>query len=82
MPADVLTASGSGLDPDISPAYAALQVARIAHARGVSWAEINSLLVKHTTGRSLGIFGEPRANVLALNLALQRAYPTHPREPQ
>ena len=76
LPADVLTASGSGLDPDISPAYAALQVARIAHARGVSWTEINSLLAKHTTGRSLGIFGEPRANVLALNLALQRAYPT------
>jgi potassium-transporting ATPase KdpC subunit len=75
LPADALTASGSGLDPDISPAYAVLQVARVAHARGVSLAEINSLLAKHTTGRSLGIFGEPRVNVLALNLALQRAYP-------
>jgi potassium-transporting ATPase KdpC subunit len=75
LPADMLTASGSRLDPDISPANAALQVARVAHARGVSPVEIGALLQQHITGRSLGIFGEPHVNVLALNLALQRAYP-------
>lgn len=75
LPADMLTASASGLDPDISPANAALQAARVAKARGVPPAQIEALLQPHVTGRSLGIFGEPRVNVLALNLALQRAYP-------
>ena len=75
LPADMLTTSASGLDPDISPANAALQVARVARARGVPPADINALLERHITGRSLGIFGEPRVNVLDLNLALQRAYP-------
>jgi potassium-transporting ATPase KdpC subunit len=75
LPADMLTASASGLDPDISPADAALQVIRIAQARGVPTAEINDLLQRHITGRSLGIFGEPRVNVLALNLALDEKYP-------
>ena len=75
LPADMLTASGSGLDPDISPANAALQVPRVAQARGVSAAAVDALLAQHTTGRVFGIFGEPRVNVLALNLALQRAYP-------
>jgi len=77
LPADMLTASGSGLDPDISPANAALQVALVARARGVPATEISALLARHITGRSLGIFGEPRVNVLALNLALQQAFPTH-----
>jgi potassium-transporting ATPase KdpC subunit len=76
LPADMLTASASGLDPDISPADAALQTVRVAQARGISTAEINQLLQHHITGRSLGIFGEPRVNVMALNLALQREYPT------
>jgi K+-transporting ATPase ATPase C chain len=76
LPADMLTTSASGLDPDISPANAALQVARVAHARGVPAGDINALLEQHITGRILGIFDEPRVNVLALNLALQRAYPT------
>ena len=76
LPADMLTTSASGLDPDISPANAALQVARVAHARGVPAAEIEALLQQHITGRSVGIFGEPRVNVLSLNLALQRAYRT------
>jgi potassium-transporting ATPase KdpC subunit len=76
LPADMLTTSSSGLDPDISPANAALQVARVAHARGVPAAEIEALLAQHVAGRIFGIFGEPRVNVLALNLALQRAYPT------
>jgi K+-transporting ATPase ATPase C chain len=75
LPADMLTTSGSGLDPDISPANAALQVARVSHARGVPSGEISTLLEQHITGRSLGIFGEPHVNVLVLNLALQRAYP-------
>jgi K+-transporting ATPase ATPase C chain len=75
LPADMLTTSGSGLDPDISPANAALQVARVAHARGVPAAGIDALVGQHITGRGLGIFGEPRVNVLVLNLALQRAYP-------
>lgn len=75
LPADMLTTSASGLDPDISPANAALQVARVARARGVPPAEINAPLESHITGRSLRIFGEPRVNVLDLNLALQRTYP-------
>ena len=75
LPADMLTASGSGLDPDISPANAALQVTRVAKARGVPPAAIDTLVKQHISGRSLDIFGEPRVNVLALNLALQRAYP-------
>ena len=75
LPADMLTSSASGLDPDISPANAALQATRVARARGVPQADIHALLDRQITGRSLGIFGEPRANVLDLNLALQRAYP-------
>jgi K+-transporting ATPase ATPase C chain len=75
LPADMLTTSASGLDPDISPANAALQVTRVAQARGVPPAELNALLDRQFTGRSFGIFGEPRVNVLDLNLALQRAYP-------
>jgi K+-transporting ATPase ATPase C chain len=75
LPADMLTTSASGLDPDISPANAALQIARVARARDVTPAEINALLERQITGRSFGIFGEPRVNVLDLNLALQRAYP-------
>jgi K+-transporting ATPase ATPase C chain len=75
LPADMLTTSASGLDPDISPANAALQVARVAKARRVPVPDINALIERHTTGRSFGIFGEPRVNVLDLNLALQRAYP-------
>lgn len=76
LPADMLTTSASGLDPDISPANAALQVARVAHARGAPAADIDALVQQHITGRSVGIFGEPRVNVLSLNLALQRAYRT------
>jgi potassium-transporting ATPase KdpC subunit len=75
LPADMLTASGSGLDPDITPADATLQAPRVARALGVPTADIEALVRQHITGRSLGVFGEPRVNVLALNLALQRAYP-------
>ena len=70
LPADALTASASGLDPDISPADARLQIPRVAAARGMSAAQIAALVERHIEGRSLGLFGEPRVNVLALNLAL------------
>lgn len=74
LPADMLTTTASGLDPDISPANARLQVARVARARGVPATQIEALMEQHITGRSLGLFGEPRVNVLALNLALERAF--------
>ena len=75
LPADVLTTSGSGLDPDITPANANLQIERIAKARGVAPDQIAALVSQHTTSRSLGIFGEPRVNVLELNVELEKNYP-------
>jgi K+-transporting ATPase ATPase C chain len=75
VPADAITASGSGLDPHISPAYAELQINRIAGARAVSPERIRALVVEHTSGRTLGIFGEPRVNVVELNLALDKQFP-------
>ena len=75
LPADMLTASGSGLDPDITPANAMLQVPRVAKSREVPSERIAALVKQHVTGRSLWIFGEPRVNVLELNLALEKAFP-------
>ena len=73
VPVDALTASGSGLDPDISLAYAQLQVARIAKERGLTPEQVRVLVDQASVGRDLGVLGEPRVNVLRLNLALQDA---------
>jgi K+-transporting ATPase ATPase C chain len=72
IPADAVTASGSGLDPYISPAYAALQVDRVARERDLSTSVVRALVEAHTSGRQLGFLGEPKVNVFELNLALER----------
>lgn len=77
IPADALTASGSGLDPDISVANAGAQSARVAAARKAPVDEVRALIVRNTEKRGLGFLGEPRVNVLELNLALDRQWPEH-----
>ncbi|MFZ0960835.1 MAG: potassium-transporting ATPase subunit KdpC [Terriglobia bacterium] len=75
IPADLLTTSASGLDPDISPASALAQAPRVAQARGATLDQVTQLIEAHTQGQRLGFFGEPRVNVLLLNLALNEKLP-------
>jgi K+-transporting ATPase ATPase C chain len=72
VPADAVTASASGLDPQISPANAEIQIARVAKARGLSEDRVRELVQQNTSGRDLGLFGEPRVNVMTLNFALDQ----------
>jgi len=75
VPVDLVTTSGSGLDPDISPAAAEFQIPRVARVRGISEQDLRAIVARHTKGRDFGFLGDPRVNVLELNLDLDAAHP-------
>jgi K+-transporting ATPase ATPase C chain len=75
IPVDLVTTSGSGLDPEISPAAAEFQILRVARERHISETDLRSLVRRHTLGRQFGLFGEPRVNVIELNLDLDALHP-------
>lgn len=77
IPVDLVTQSASGLDPDISPAAAEFQIPRVARERGMTAAEVRTIVAQHTQERTFGFLGEPRVNVLELNLALDQTHPIH-----